>query len=173
MKHKENHLSQDELIEYFYNESPNAEKIERHLLSCNSCHVRYLELKEEMETISNNYKGEFWVKQHQGVLSKVKSHREAERTLWAKWLRPAFVAVMLAFLIIGIYVKFLHHAPIQYTQQDISEELFLENVSDLINQPLTSALDYLDFQEEGDQEENDTYSFDKLDIFGYWPELEA
>lgn len=173
MKHKENHLNQDELIEYFYKESPNAEEIEEHLLSCKSCHERYLALKKDMGTISSNFKQAFWAKQHKEIVSKVRSYQRAKSTLWIKWLRPAFVAAMFVFLIIGVYLKFNYHTPIQYTQQDISEELLLEHVSDLVNQPLTSALDYLDFQEEGDQEENGVSSFDKLEIFGYWPELEA
>ena len=173
MKHKENHLSQDELIEYFYNESPNSGEIEEHLYSCKGCHERYLELKKDMETISSNFKQAFWMKQHREIVSKVRSCQEAKSSLWIKWLRPVLIAAVFFFLIIGVYSRFNDHAPIQYTQQDISEELFLDHVSDLVNQPLTTTLDYLDFQEEWDLEENDTSSFDKLEVFGYWPDLEA
>ena len=173
MKHKENHLNQDELIEYFYKESPNTEEIEGHLKSCKRCYGRYLALKKDMETISGNLKQEFWARQHQEIVSKVSAYQGAKSTLWVKWLRPAFIAAIFVFLIIGAYLKFNYHPPVQYTRQDISEELFLEHVSDLVNQPLTSALDYLDFQEEGEQEESDTSPFDKLELFGYWPELEA
>jgi hypothetical protein len=159
-------------MEYLYKESINPEEIKEHLKVCQSCHERYLDLKRDMESISDHFKPDFWRTQRKGIMSQVSQMQEVKDSSWVKWLRPAFVTIILIILFIGIYSR-LNHTPIRYTEKDMSDDIFLEYVSELADQPLTSALDYLNFQEEEDQEENGTYSFEKLEIFGYWPELEA
>jgi hypothetical protein len=159
-------------MEYLYKESTNPGEIKEHLRVCQSCHKRYLDLKRDMESISDHFKHDFWQTQRKRIMSQVSQVQEIKDASWVKWLRPTFVTIILIILFIGIYSR-LNHTPIKYTEKDMSDEIFLEYVSELAQQPLTSALDYLNFQEEEDQEENDTYSFEKLEIFGYWPELEA
>jgi len=125
-----------------------------------------------MESVSDHFKHDFWQTQRKRIMSEVSQIRKAPKTAWARWLKPALVTIVIIILFIGIYSR-LNHAPIRYTEKDVSDEIFLEYVAELVDQPLTSALDYLDFQEELDQEENDFDSYEKLEIFGYWSELEA
>lgn len=172
MKLKGNHLDQEDLIEYFYKESPNPEEIKNHLRVCQGCHERYLDLKKDMASISDHFNQGFWQTQRKRIMSEVSRIQGAKDASWVKWLRPALVTIVLIILFVGIYFR-LNRTPIMYTEQDMSDEIFLEHVAELVEQPLTSALDYLNFQEEEDQEENDAYSFDKLEVFGYWPELGA
>ena len=173
MKHNKNHLNQEDLLEYYYKESPKSGEIEEHIRICPGCHKRYLELKSDLESVSNNFKHDFWREQRKKIMSQASKVREAKDTSRVKWLRPAFVTIIIIVLFIGIYSR-LNHSPIRYTEKDMSDEIILEYVTELAQQPLTSSLDYLSFQEEEeDQEESDTYSFEKLEIFGYWPELGA
>lgn len=163
---------------YLYMESANPGEIMEHLKVCQTCHKRYLDLKRDMESISDNFKNDFWLKQRKRIMSQVGQVQDAQDTYWVKWLRPAFVTIILIILFIGIYSR-LNHNPIRYTEKDMSDDIFLEYVAELATQPLSSALDYLNFQEEEEekeeeeQEEIDNYSFEKLEIFGYWPELDA
>jgi len=175
MRHKGNHPDQEELIEYFYQESSNPEEIQEHIRACQRCREQYDELKRNMESLSEHFRHNFWQKQRKMILSKVNRIPDAKEVSQAKWLlRPAFVAIMLLVLFVAIYSS-LNHAPVRYTEKDRSDEIFLEHVAELIEQPITSSLDYLDFQEEdtSDQETESVYSSDKLEIFGFWPELGA
>ena len=148
MKHNEDHLDQDKLIEYLYGESPNPEEVQDHLRVCQRCHKEYLGLKKDMESVSDHLKQDFWHKQRKEILSMVAGIQGGREASLAKWLlRPAFVIIILIVLFVGIYSR-LNHSPIRYTERDISEEIFLEHVAELVDQPLTSALDYLDFQED-------------------------
>ncbi len=173
MKLEKNHLNEEDLMEYFYKESPDPEGIEDHLRVCQSCHERYLALKKDMGSISDHFKHDFWRTQRKGIMSRVTQAEDVKDASRVKWLRPAFVTIILIILFIGIYSRLNHTPIIRYTEKDISEEILLEHVTELSEQPLTSALDYLNFDEEEDQEESNAYSFDKLELFGYWPELGA
>jgi hypothetical protein len=159
-------------MEYYYKESQKADEIKEHIRICPDCHKRYLDLKRDMESISNSFKRDFWRAQRKRIISQTRHVQEAQDASRIKWLRPAFVTIIIIILFIGIYSR-LNHNPIRYTEKDMSDEIFLEYAEELSQQPLTSSLDYLNFQEEEDQEESDTYSFEKLEIFGYWPELGA
>ena len=172
MNDERKHLLQEDLIEYFYRESPDHEEIKKHLQECQGCNEKYLNLQSSMEKISNNYKGDFWAKQRDCIMSEVGRMQKGRKSLWAWWLRPAFAVTILAFLLIGLYSR-LNHAPVIYTQKDATEEMLLEQIVELNDQPLTPLLDYLDFQEEEEDQQSDyTYSFEKLEIFGHWPELD-
>jgi hypothetical protein len=176
MTYKKNHPDQDQLIEYFYGESPNPFEIKDHLRECRACHERFLDLKRDMASISDHFKRGFWRTQRQGIMTESGRIHETKDVSWAKWLiRPAFVAIIVIILFVGIYTR-LNHTPVRYTEKDISEEILLEHVAELADQPLTSSLDFLDFREEEDTDDQETafdYSLDKLDLFGYWPELGA
>ena len=176
MTHKKDHPDQDQLIEYFYGESLNPGEIEGHLLECKACHERFLNLKRDMASITDHFKGRFWPTQRQGIMTEIGRIHETKDVSWAKWLiRPAFVAIIVILLFVGIYTR-LNHTPVRYTEKDISEEILLEHVAELVDQPLTSSLDFLDFLEEEDADDHETefdYSLEKLDLFGYWPELGA
>lgn len=175
MKHKGNHLNHEELIDYFYQESPNPQEIKEHIRTCRRCREQYDELKRNMESLSEHFRHDFWRTQRKMILSRVKRAPDAKGISWAKWLvRPAFVTIMLLVLFVAIYSR-LNHAPFRYTEKDRSDEILLEHVAELIDQPITSSLDYLDFQEENaaDQDTEFDYSSDKLEIFGFWPELGA
>ena len=171
MKLNNNHIDEENLMEYFYNESPNPERIEDHLRVCQSCHERYLDLKKDMESISDHFKHDFWHTQRKGIMSCITQAHGVKDAFPVKWLRPAFVTIILIILFISIYSRLNHTPPIRYTEKDVSEEIILEHVTELSEQPLTSALDYLNFEEAEDQEENDAYSLEKLELFDYWPEL--
>ena len=176
MTDKKNHPDQDQLIEYFYGESPNPGEIEAHLRECKGCHQRFMDLKGDMASISDHFKSGFWRTQRQGIMAGIGKIYETKRVSWAKWLaRPAFVAVVVIILFVGIYSR-LNHTPVRYTEKDMAEEVLLEHVAELVDQPLTSSLDFLDFREEEDADDQEAAfddSLDKLDLFGYWPELGA
>lgn len=171
-KDETKHLNEKELIEYFYKESASPETIDRHINECDYCNKEYLKLKEEMALISRNFKKGFWEAQRQGIISEVKRIQGVKRPrpLWVRWWRPVFVTVVLSFLIIGIYTH-LQHNPMNYTQMDIEEEFLLERVAELVAQPLTSTLDFLAFKEQEEELLYD-FTFEKLDLFGYWVELD-
>jgi hypothetical protein len=175
MRHKENHLNQDELIEHFYKESLHPDEVEDHIRACQSCRERYDELKRDLDSISDHFRHDFWQTQRKKILSEVNRIRRTEEVSLLKWLlKPAFVTIMIIVLFVGIYSR-LNHAPIRYTAKDKSDEIFLEHVAELIEQPITSSLDYLDFQDEDtvDQGAESIIPSEKLDLFGFWPELGA
>ena len=176
MTEKKNHPDQDRLIEYLYGESPDAFEIEEHLSECKGCRHRFMALKRDMASISDNFKSGFWRTQQQGIMAEISKINESKCVSWAKLLaRPVFVAVIVIILFVGIYSR-LNHTPVRYTEKDMTEEVLLEHVAELVDQPLTSSLDFLDFREEEDSDEQETTfddSLDKLDLFGYWPELGA
>lgn len=180
MKDKERHLREEDMIEYFYKESSLPEGIEGHINVCPRCNARYLRLRREMKDLTENYKREFWIRQRERIRAEIKGNAKEEKAAWS-WraaLRPAFAAALLVFLAIGIYYQ-AHRIPVGYTQKDMEEELLLERVSELVSQPLTTALDDFSFQmEEDTQDEEDvleeyTYPSEQLDMFGFWPELDA
>lgn len=175
MRNKGNHLDQEALIEYFYQESSNPEEIKEHIRTCPRCREQYDELQRNMEAVSKDFKHDFWRTQRKMILSRVEQAPDAKGVSLAKWLlRPALVTIVLLVLFVAVYSR-LNHAPFRYTEKDRSDEILLEHVAELTDQPITSSLDYLDFQEEdaADQENEFDYSSDKLDIFGFWPELGA
>ena len=172
MKNRGNHFNQDNLIEYFYGESSNSKEIEDHLRVCQNCHESYLYLKKDIESISNNFKHDFWHKQQKSIMSEISQVQETKTALWGHWLKPAFVTIVIIILFIGVYMK-LNYTTLKYTDNDRFEEILLENVTQLTDQPLTSSLDYLDFQEEDTQDTEFTDSLDDLEIFGYWTDLDA
>ncbi|MGA1824995.1 MAG: hypothetical protein ACMUIP_10075 [bacterium] len=172
MNDEKKHFHKEDLIEYFYGESQDHEKIKKHLQECHDCNQEYLSLQSSMAKISNNYKADFWTKQRDCIMSKVGQRNKGKSSLWAWWLRPAFAVTVLTFLLIGLYSRF-NHPPVIFTQKDVTEERLLEQIAELNNQPLTPLLDYLDFQEEEvDQPSDYAYSFEKLELFGYWSELD-
>ena len=99
MKHNDNHLDQEKLIEYFYGESPNPEEVQDHLRVCQRCHKEYLGLKKDMESVSDHLKQDFWHTQRKEILSEVARIQRAKEVSRAKWLlKPAFVMIMLIIL---------------------------------------------------------------------------
>lgn len=176
MTHKKDHPDQDQLIEYCYGESPNPGEIKDHIRECKACRERFLNLKRDMASISDHFKSGFWRTQRQGIMTEISRIHDTKDISWAKWpIRPAFVAIIVILLFVGIYTR-LNHPPVRYTERDISEEILLEHVAELVDQPLTSSLDFLDFRGEEDADDQETAfdsSLDKLDLFGYWPELGA
>ncbi len=173
MKDNEDHLTQEKLIEYLYKESQNPEEIETHLLACKSCKGIYSALQRDMEAISDDFRRGFWAEQKGSIMSVVRSIQAEKHALRTRRLMPAIVLPVLVFLILGIYIKLNRHKPIEYSQEDVTEEILLEHVAELVDQPLTSALDFLDFQEEDIQEQLYTYSLERLEVFGFWPELDT
>ncbi|MGA1867286.1 MAG: hypothetical protein ACMUJM_01950 [bacterium] len=176
MKSKDNHIDQDQFIEYFYEESPNSREIEDHLRVCQRCHERYLDLKRDMQSISDHFKHDFWRIQQRRIMSKISQIQESKTALWVRFLKPAFIGAVLIILFGGIYFGIYfrsHDASRMYTENDRIEEIFLEKVSQLVNQPLTTSLDYLDFQEEDTEETEFPEYLEDLEILAYWPDLEV
>jgi hypothetical protein len=46
-----NHLTEEQLIEYYYEESPQSTRIDRHLRECNKCAETYAELRSDLDAI--------------------------------------------------------------------------------------------------------------------------
>lgn len=173
MKDKRKHLDENMLIEYFYQAAPFPEQIEEHLKGCLRCKREYQKIKQDMEWVSEWYKRDFWDVHRQRIMSELEGIQGTKRPLWARWGSPVFVTTVIAFIIIGIYFG-RRVVPPQYTDRDVREEIVLNRVSEMIDEPITSSLDFLDFDLDFKDKEEAAYgySFEKLDLFGYWPELE-
>ena len=110
-----NHLSEEDLVLYFYGDAPRAAALERHLAECTRCAGEFAHLRATLSAIdypvpdrAADYEAQLW-----STLRPLLEQTEApKRSLWAALLQPrrwvvagALAVILLAAFLAGRYTR--------------------------------------------------------------------
>ena len=137
-----NHLSEDDLILYYYRESADDGPIEVHLASCDSCRAHYHKLQRVLSAVdmfsvperSGRYGSEVWKRLEQVLPAR----RRSRWKLKVQWPRPALAGAIAALVFIAFILGHYWPRPESHTMATS----VLENAGNRVL--IASVADHLD-----------------------------
>ena len=109
-----NHLSEQDLVLYFYGDAPKTAALERHLAECSACAAEYANLRTTLSAIefpvperATDYEAQLW----STLRPRLEATEAPKRSFWAAALQPrrwavagALAAIVIAAFLAGRYL---------------------------------------------------------------------
>ena len=133
-----NHLSEQDLVLYFYGEAPKTVALERHLAECGACAAEYASLRTTLSAIefpvperASDYEAQLW----STLRPRLAATEAPKGSFWAAAFQPrrwavagALAAIVIAAFLAGRYMP----RPNTPTNQQIAEKAPAKSASDRV-----------------------------------------